>query len=144
DELRHGDPTVALDAYRRHGRIQTADAPDQLADQLVADWWTTAHHDLAGSVMIGLRRAEVDDLNHRARSRMHTDRRLHGPVLETGGVELQAGDRIVCLRNSQRHGVVNGTRATITHIDPQRCHVEAACDDGRPVRLAAAYLDGGH
>jgi conjugative relaxase-like TrwC/TraI family protein len=144
DELRHGDPTVALDAYRRHGRIVTAATPDQLADQLVDDWWTTARDDLSGSVMIALRRAEVDDLNHRARARMHTDRRLHGPTLHAGDVELQAGDRIVCLRNSQRHGVVNGTRATITHIDPSRRRVEATCGDGRPVTLEAAYLDSGH
>jgi conjugative relaxase-like TrwC/TraI family protein len=144
DELRHGDPAVALDAYRRHGRIVTADTPDQLADQLVDDWWTTARDALSGSVMIALRRAEVDDLNHRARARMHTDRRLHGPVLHAGGIELQAGDRIVCLRNSQRHGVVNGTRATITRIDPERRRVQATGDDGRPVVLEAAYLDGGH
>ena len=103
----------------QHGRIVTADTPQRsAADQLVDDWWDTARDEMAGSIMIGLRRADVDDLNHRARARMLHDRRLTGPTIQAAGIELQVGDRIVGLRNSRRHGIVNGTRATITRIDP--------------------------
>jgi conjugative relaxase-like TrwC/TraI family protein len=144
DELRHGDPAVALDTYRTHGRIVTADTPDDLRERLVDDWWDTARHDPAGSIMIGLRRADVDDLNHRARARMHTASRLTGPTLHAGGTELQAGDRIVCLRNHRRFGVVNGTRATITHVAPRRRQIDAVTDDGRPIILDRHYLDAGH
>jgi conjugative relaxase-like TrwC/TraI family protein len=144
DELRHGDPTAALDSYRTHGRIITADTPDDLRERLVDDWWDTARHDPTGSIMIGLRRADVDDLNHRARARLHTARRLTGPTLHDGGTELQAGDRIVCLRNHRGLGVVNGTRATITHLDPQRRQIVAITDDGRPILLDRRYLDAGH
>jgi hypothetical protein len=144
DELRHGDPAVALDAYRTHGRIITADTPDDLRERLVDDWWNTARHDPAGSIMIGLRRGDVDDLNHRARARMHTARRLTGPTLHAGGIELQAGDRIVCLRNHRRLGVVNGTRATITHADPHQRHLGVVTDDGRRLVLDHRYLDAGH
>jgi conjugative relaxase-like TrwC/TraI family protein len=146
DQLRHGDPSVALDTYREHGRIVTAQDPQALREQLVDDWWTTARTDPGGSIMIGLRRFDVDDLNHRARARLHTERRLTGPTLTTGGggIELQVGDRIVCLRNSQRHGVVNGTRATIVGVDAGRRQIDAITDDGRPISLTSGYLDAGH
>ncbi len=146
DELRHGNPDTALAAYRQHGRIRTADTAHQLRDRLVNDWWDTARHNLPGSLMIALRRDDVADLNHRARTKMLAAGRLTGPTIVTaaGGVELQAGDRIVCLRNAPRHGVVNGTRATITHTDPARRAVEAVDDRGVRLRLPAGYLDDGH
>jgi Ti-type conjugative transfer relaxase TraA len=144
DELRHGDPTVALDTYRRHGRIVTADTPNDLRERLADDWWDTARADRSGSIMIALRRADVDDLNHRARARLQTARQLTGPTLTAGGADLQAGDRIVCLRNQRRLGVVNGTRATILAVDPRVRALDAVTDDGRTVRLDRRYLDAGH
>jgi hypothetical protein len=146
DELRHGDPDAALAAYRRHGRIRTADTAEAVRDRLVDDWWTTAKENLPGSLMIALRRDDVDDLNHRARAKMLAAGRLTGPAIVTtaGGLELQAGDRIVCLRNAPRHGVVNGTRATITRTNPTLRTVEAVDDRGVQLLLPADYLDDGH
>ncbi|MFP4150308.1 MAG: MobF family relaxase, partial [Nitriliruptoraceae bacterium] len=145
DELRDGDPDTALAAYRAHGRIRTADTAEQLRDRLVNDWWTTARHDLPGSLMIALRRDDVDDLNHRARAKMLEAGQLTGPAVVTAaGVELQAGDRIVCLRNDRRLGVVNGTRATITHVQLRDRTVEAVDDRGARLLLPAGYLDAGH
>jgi Ti-type conjugative transfer relaxase TraA len=145
DELRHGDPDVALATYHQHGRIHTADTPEQLRDRLVEDWWHTASDDLPGSIMLALRRDDVADLSRRARNRMITAGRLTGPSLVVGdGNELRAGDRIVCLRNHRRLGVVNGTRATITHVDVTRRTVEAVDDRGVQLALPADYLDAGH
>jgi hypothetical protein len=50
----------------------------------------------------------------------------------------------VCLRNHRGLGVVNGTRATITHLDPHRRQIDAISDDGRPIILDRHYLDAGH
>ena len=144
DELRDGDPDVAIVAYRRHGRIVTADTPDALRERLVADWWDTHRQPDTRAIMVALRRADVDDLNRRARTHMLTAGRLTGPSLRIGDTELQAGDRIVCLRNSQRHGVTNGTRATITHLDRARRRVHAIDDHGVHLQLSAEYLDAGH
>jgi conjugative relaxase-like TrwC/TraI family protein len=144
DELRHGELDTALAAYRTHGRIHTGYTAEQVRQQLVDDWWATAKGDLAGSIMIGLRRSDVADLNHRARAKMLTARRLTGPALHTGEHELRAGDRIVCLRNAPRLGVINGTRATITHIDPTSRSIEAVDDRGLQLTLPADYLDAGH
>ena len=145
DDLRHGDTHAALASYRQHGRIRTADTAEHLRDRLVDDWWNTAKEDLSGSLMIALRRDDVDDLNHRARAQMFEAGRLTGlAVVTADGLELQAGDRIVCLRNDRRLGVVNGTRATITRTDPTRRAVEAVDDHGRTLTLPAGYLDAGH
>jgi conjugative relaxase-like TrwC/TraI family protein len=144
DELRDGELDTALAAYRSHGRIHTADTAEQIRAKLVDDWWTTAKGDLPGSIMIGLRRTDVADLNHRARAKMLTAGRITGPALRIGGDELRAGDRIVCLRNAPRLGVVNGTRATITHIDPTTRTIRAVDDRGVQLTLSADYLDAGH
>lgn len=72
---------------------------------------------MPGSLMIVLRRDNVDDLNRRARAGMLAGGRLTGSmVVTTGGLQLRAGHRIVCLRNDRQLGVVNGTRAAITRI----------------------------
>jgi hypothetical protein len=145
DELRHGDPGTALAAYRQHGRIHTADTAEAVRHRLVDDWWTTASRDLPGSIMIALRRDDVEELNRRARSKMLEVGRLTGPtVVTTGGLDLRAGDRIVCLRNDRRLGVVNGTRATITRVDVARRALEAVDDRGEQLVLPADYLDAGH
>jgi conjugative relaxase-like TrwC/TraI family protein len=144
DELRHGEVDTALATYRQHGRIHAADTAEQVRTTLVDDWWATAKDDLPGSVMIALRRSDVADLNHRARAAMLTAGRLTGPALHAGDDELRAGDRIVCLRNDRRLGVVNGTRATITHIHPTTRTVEAVDDRGVQLTLPGGYLDAGH
>ena len=144
-QLRHGSIDDALDAYRTRGRVVTAGDADALRERLVADWWETA--DRLGStstIMVALRRTDVEDLNGRARARMAADDRLTGPTLDTPGGPLQAGDRIVCLKNHPRLGVVNGTRATITAIDPDRRAVYATSDGGDTLVLPARYLDDGH
>ncbi len=145
DELRHGDPEAAVAAYRQHGRIVTADTAEAVREQLVTDWWHT-YRQAGGSqaVMVALRRADVHDLNHRARTRLLQTGQLTGPTVDTGdGLAFQAGDRIVCLRNNRRLGVVNGTRATITRIDPLRRIIHAEGNDGAVMELPAAYLEAG-
>ncbi|MDP8932132.1 MAG: relaxase domain-containing protein [Actinomycetota bacterium] len=145
DQLRHGDPNQAITAYQAHGRIITADTTEALREQLVADWWDT--YDQLGAtsaVMVALRRSDVDDLNTRARTRLLAAGHLTGPTLHLDGQRFQAGDRIVCLRNDRRIGVVNGTPATITTVDPGHRALDVTTDDGRRVSLPARYLEAGH
>jgi Ti-type conjugative transfer relaxase TraA len=145
EHLRDGDPALAVAAYRDHGRIITADTAEAVREQLVADWWEA--FDQLGStsaVMVALRRADVDDLNARARARLLDAGDLTGPTLEVDETVFQAGDRIVCLRNHRRLGVVNGTRATITGVHPRTRSLDAVTDDGRTIRLPADYLDAAH
>jgi ATP-dependent exoDNAse (exonuclease V) alpha subunit len=69
--------------------------------------------------------------------------RLSGPELEIHGRPFQAGDQIVCLRNNRRLGINNGTRATITHVDPDHRNLDIETPRG-PVRLPADYIGGCH
>lgn len=145
DELRDGDPTHALAAYEQHGRIHTGPTAEEVREQLVGDWWHAQAELGLGGVMVAARRSDVDDLNDRARARMATTGELHGPALQVAGREFQAGDRVLCRRNDRRLGVVNGTRATVTDVDPHQRTVTMARDDtGEPVALPAGYLEGGH
>lgn len=92
--------------------------------------------------MIALQHTDVDDLNHRARARMQAADQLHGPTIQVDGVELRAGDRILCLRNDRRMGVVNGTFATIDALDGRDLLV--VDDHGTRLRLPHRYLEAGH
>ncbi|MDP8930555.1 MAG: AAA family ATPase, partial [Actinomycetota bacterium] len=145
EQLRHGDPAQAVAVYTAHGRIVTADTAEAVCEQLVSDWWDV--HDQLGAtsaVMVALRQADVDDLNAHARFRLQAAGLLTGPGLRVEGVEFQAGDRIVCLRNDRRLGVVNGTRATVIGVDPADRSLRVRTDDNQDVMLSAGYLDAGH
>ncbi|MDP8928235.1 MAG: AAA family ATPase [Actinomycetota bacterium] len=145
DQLRHGDPAQAVAAYTAHGRIITAQTAEVAREQLVSDWWVV--YDRLGTtsaVMVGLRQADVDDLNVRARLRLQAAGLLTGPAIEVDGVALQAGDRIVCLRNDRRLGVINGSQATVTGVDIAAGSLTIRTDDGAAIALHAEYVSAGH
>ena len=145
DELRHGSPATAVREYADRGRLVTADTVEDIRAQLVADWWATFDPDRpADAVMVALRRADVDDLNDRARTHMTAAGRLDGPTLTVDdGTAFQAGDRVVCLRNDRAAGLVNGLRATVTavHADATLTVVD---DHGTHHHVPTRYLDAGH
>src|SRR5436305_12892282 len=98
--------------------------------RLVADWWAHARSDLAGNVMIALRRRDVAELNALARGLMESTGKLGRERLTVAGREFAAGDRIVCLRNSDLLGVRNGTRGTIERVDRATGAVTISTDRG--------------
>jgi conjugative relaxase-like TrwC/TraI family protein len=141
-ELRDGDTTHALAAYEDHDRIVTCRAAPILRRRLISDWWALyATGDT--TAMLAYRRADVDELNGRARAVLERAGHLTGPELVVNERPFQAGDQIVCLRNDRRLGVNNGTRASITHVDPDRRTITIATLKHQ-VTLPAYYLDGGH
>jgi len=149
DELRGGDPAAAVAVYNGAGRVVVGDTAEAVREQLVSDWWTArTEHDGPGDrgVMIAARVNDVEDLNDRARVRLAAAGELTGPALPAAaGREFQAGDRIVCLRNDRRLGVVNGTRARVTTADLAAGTLTARLErDGRTFVLPRGYLDAGH
>jgi Ti-type conjugative transfer relaxase TraA len=149
DELRSGDPGAALAAYTAAGRVVIGDTAEAVREQLVSDWWA-ARTDYEGpgeaGVMIAARVSDVDDLNDRARTRLAAAGELTGPVLRTAaGRDFRVGDRVLCLRNDRRLGVVNGTRAHVVAVAPDAGTLTARVDrSGDTVTLARDYLDAGH
>jgi len=141
-ELRNGDVDAAFAAYRDNDRVVTAPTAIDVRRTMVADWWS---HLVAGDTvtMTAYRREDVDDLNGRARAYLNRAGALTGPELVIDDRPFQAGDQIVCLRNDRRLGIHNGTRATITAVDPGRRTITITADDRR-ILLPAHYVDDGH
>ena len=141
-ELRHGDTTRAVAAYQEHNRIVTARTAPILRQRLVDDWWDLYSQN-PSTVMLAYRRSDVDQLNGHARAHLQNAGRLTGPELVIKDRPFQAGDQIVCLRNDRRLGIHNGTRATITHINPDQRTLTIRTKH-HSVMLPARYLDAGH
>ncbi len=142
-QLRNGHANRALNAYIDNGRLATAPTAKQLRARLADDY-------IAGLrtgervLMLASRRADVRDLNRRARDRLAADGTFSGSVLEVRGQRYQAGDRIICGRNARRIGVTNGTTATISSIDVHARAMTAVTDQNDVVTLPATYLDAGN
>ena len=146
-ELRHGSVSRAVAMYNRRGHINLAPTPDNTIGQAVEAWYRDVQEigDPAQVLLIGHRNDTVHHLNRTARALIADTGLLHGPVLTAGDREFQAGDRVVCLKNRNRLGVLNGDLATITNIDPDRRSVTIRLDrENRLVSVPHWYLDDGH
>jgi len=134
-ELRDGDIARAVDWYASNGRIAIAPTRDQALDAAVAAWAadTTASQD---TTMLAWRRANVADLNRRARTSMAATGRLAGPELTApGGAGYRAGDRIVTLAPGAGGKVVTSERGTVSSVDTNAGTLIATMDDGRTQRF---------
>ena len=125
-------------------RLVVSDSPVTTRARLLTDWWAQARDDLAGNVMLALRRRDVADLNQLARSLMDADGRLGRERLRVAEREFAVGDRIVCLRNNTVLGVKNGTTGTVERVDVERRTLAIATDRGPTVDLSRRYLETGN
>jgi conjugative relaxase-like TrwC/TraI family protein len=141
--IRNGLGRDYLAFAEKRERLIVSDDPIATRTRLLADWWSVARDDLAGNVMIALRRRDVADLNALARALMETHGRLGKERLMVSGREFAAGDRVVCLRNSDVFAVKNGTRGTVEAIDAERRELIISTDRGDRVTLTRRYLDLG-
>ena len=144
ERVRAGVGRDYLAYAEKRERLVVSDDPATTRARLLADWWEQARHDLSGNVMLALRRRDVADLNQFARSLMDADGRLGKQRLTTADREFAAGDRVVCLRNSDRLGVKNGTRGTVAQVDRDRRTVTLTTDRGPQVELSRRYLEAGN
>ncbi|MGH3004710.1 MAG: MobF family relaxase [Gaiellaceae bacterium] len=144
DAVRAGVGRDYLAFAERNERLLVADDPVESRARLLADWWQAARHDLAGSVMVALRRSDVAELNAAARTLMEADGRLGRERLAPAGVDLAVGDRVVCRRNSEALGVRNGTRGTVSALDLGSGAAMVVTDRGDEVVLPRAYLEAGY
>jgi conjugative relaxase-like TrwC/TraI family protein len=144
--LRDGNIETWAEAYRDHGRIVARPNARRLRDQLVADWWQAARRDgLEHTLMLAHRRADVRDLNQRARALMHNDgRRLGDDELEVADRRFAVGDRVITTHNDRRLRVTNGWRGTVHELHPEQHALSVQLDNGSSVLLDAGYLEQGH
>jgi ATP-dependent exoDNAse (exonuclease V) alpha subunit len=127
DELRSGDVNTAVNAYQQAGRITAADTAEQARAALSAAWWAAAatpDRQLDPEVvMLALRRADVHELNLRARALLGANGGLTGPEMvvpvgEYGLRTFAAGDAVIARRNHYPLGLINGARGVVTTVRP--------------------------
>jgi Ti-type conjugative transfer relaxase TraA len=140
-QLRDGDLSEWINSYQQHGRIIAAPTANQVRQRLVDDWWrATDNEPNAQMAMVALRCRDVRDLNDRARDRMRAAGRLGPDEVQIAGRAFAAGDEVITVRNDRRLGVANGTRATVTAVDPTTRSVRVAVGDEH-LELPAQYLE---
>ncbi len=147
--VRSGLVDEAVAAYREHDRVVVAESKTAATLALLTDWWQ-AYQDTERDpdqdvVVLAHRRAEVDRLNTHCQHLLALQGRLGPERLQVEDRELAVGDRVVCGHNAiAKLGVANGTRGTVTALDPQARTLTIRLDgsDGREVLLPAWYLDG--
>jgi conjugative relaxase-like TrwC/TraI family protein len=147
--VRGGLVEEAVAAYRAHDRVVCAESKPAATLALLQDWWQAwqeAERDPAQDVIVlAARRAEVDRLNTACQELLATRGRLGPDRLQVENRQLAVGDRVVCGRNAiAQLGVANGTRGTITALDPQARTLTIRVDgkELREVTLPGWYLDG--
>jgi conjugative relaxase-like TrwC/TraI family protein len=147
--VRSGLVEEAVAAYQAHDRVVAADSKPAATLALLQDWWVAwqqADHDPAQEVVVlAARRAEVDRLNTACQELLSARGRLGGERLQVEDRQLAVGDRVVCGKNAiVELGVANGSRGTITALDPQARTLTVRLDgaEDQEVTLPRSYLDG--
>jgi conjugative relaxase-like TrwC/TraI family protein len=147
--VRSGLVDEAVAAYQAHQRVVCAESKSAATLALLNDWWA-AWQDIERDpaqdmIVLAARRAEVDRLNSACQQLLAARGRLGEQRLQVEDRQLAVGDRVVCGRNAiSQLGVANGTRGTITALDPQARTLTLRLDgkDAREVTLPGWYLDG--
>jgi conjugative relaxase-like TrwC/TraI family protein len=147
--VRSGLVDEAVAAYREHDRVVVAESKTAATLALLQDWWQAwqdAERDPDQDVVVlAHRRAEVDRLNTHCQRLLALHGRLGPERLQVEDQQLAVGDRVVCGHNAiAQLGVANGSRGTITALDPKARTLTIRLDgsDGQEVTLPRWYLDG--
>jgi ATP-dependent exoDNAse (exonuclease V) alpha subunit len=147
--VRSGLVEEAVAAYQAHHRVVAADSKPAATLALLQDWWTAyqeAEGDAAQEVIVlAARRAEVDRLNSACQELLAAQGRLGGQRLQVEDRQLAIGDKVVCGHNAIAElGIANGSRGTITALDPQARTLTIHLDGnhGQKVILPRSYLEG--
>lgn len=118
--LAKGETTEALLTYERRGAVVHTETGDAARAALLAHWSRDGLKEpRSRRLMLAYTRADVSDLNERARAlRKEAGELGRGEVIETerGKKEFAVGDRLYFLRNERSLGVKNGSLGTIESV----------------------------
>lgn len=141
DLWREGAVDKALQLAASHGDLVMA-ADAETARTRLVDEYVTASLDGSDSVMVALRRADVRDLNERARARLDAAGHLGPGRLRLLWGEFASGDRVVLKRNDRRLDVSNGDFATVEAVDTVTGSMLVSVGE-RFVELGIDYIHAG-
>jgi len=144
EELRDGSISRAVAMYNRRDKIRTAPTNSDTITAAVDAW----HRDIQEAeqpsdvLLIGDRNTTVHQLNQQARARLAQDGLLTGPAVVGADRTFQTGDRVVCLKNRSRVGVLNGDLGSVIAVDTDQRTVTVRLDrTGHLVTIPSWYLD---
>ena len=126
-------------------RLVVSESPVTTRARLLADWWEHARDDLAGNVMLALRRRDVADLNQLARSLMDADGRLgkRAPHRRRPRVRRRRPRRLPPqLRPSSASRTAPAEPSSAVDRDTRTLTI--ATDRGPTVELSRRYLEAGN
>lgn len=138
-QLRAGDVDKAVAWYAANGRIEVSEDREAAIDATVAGWAADVAEGVDAS-MYAWRRANVAELNRRAREAWNAMGRLSGPELVVEGTSYRCGDRIVTLAPGANGEIVTSEGGTVAAVDIDRAELGVTMDDGRFQRFAAEEL----
>jgi hypothetical protein len=131
---------MALATYERAGRVHTAPSVYDTCERVVESWVST-YRKGQDAVMLAVTGHEVATLNELARSELRRSGDLGPDVLLADGTGFAVRDRVVCLYNDPRLGVLNGTSGSVERLLGSGLVVSTA--DGQRF-LPASYIEAGH
>jgi len=139
--LRRLDADRALGHLQTSGNLTIGRTADSVRTALVADW-NQARESGSHAIMIASTRADVADLNVRARRQLRDNGRIGGPVWANDVVEFAEGDRVIATRNRHKLGLINGQQATVAFATKHGLGL--ALDNGGMVITPDEYINSGH
>jgi Ti-type conjugative transfer relaxase TraA len=155
-DFARSEPRRALDRYERHGAIHFADDRMRAKGELIGAWseYRAAQGAEKTSLMLAHTRAEVQELNTRARTILRQRGKLGteikvGVVREVlepdGSVTVErserrfaGGDRVMFLKNNRDLGVKNGTLGTVAEVNRTSMRVELEGVERHEIRFILA------
>ena len=144
-ELATAATADAVARYEAAGMVHAHRTQDDAKAALVAAWREdAAARPGSGQIILAYTRADVRDLNDRARTLQREAGELgpdHALETATGKREFADGDRIYFLKNDSSLGVRNGTLATIERIERQTITAKLDGEDGRRVTFGIEYYN---
>ena len=161
-EIRTGQVKEGLQKYLDAGMIAIAKDRDEAIKETVESWAGRFNPDSPNKTLLtAYKRADVRELNVRAREAMQERDLFSGPRIETtvrdrdgnseGKREFQAGDRLYFKKNDRKMGVMNGETGTLTKIDAtsdgKDCSFMVKMDKGSEVQFDPrdyAQIDHGY
>lgn len=140
--LREGRSAEAVEVYGDRDRLVVGRDAAETRAALVADWWQASQEGQA--VMIAARKADVADLNDKARAILKAEGVLDEVELTIRGRSFGVGDEVMTLRNDRGLGVINGSRGVVENVDVSAGELEVRVDGDRVVTLPTEYLEAGN
>ncbi|MHB8329524.1 MAG: MobF family relaxase, partial [Acidimicrobiales bacterium] len=138
--LRAGNIDNAVSFYLEHGRVRPADTRGDALQHAVEAWAADVAHGKK-AVLMAWRRANVAELNARARVLMQEAGLLSGPELTApGGRHYRAGDQVIVLAPVPAAGLVTSQCAEVLSVEKQAMALRLRTRDGRVVLLGGQEI----